>query len=83
MAPIAARKAYTILKNTEYILAIELWCAVVALRIRIMEGLTPGPNAIRIMALLEKTIPKFSEDRVTYDEIEDIKQMIHEGKIPV
>ncbi len=43
MASIAARKAYAILKNTEYILAIELWCAIVGLRIRMLCLMNPNP----------------------------------------
>lgn len=81
MAPIAARKAYTILKNIEYILAIELWCAVVALRIRMEDGLKPSPHAKRVMSALDGSIPPFKEDRVVYDEIELIRHIIHDGKV--
>ncbi len=81
MAPIAARKAYDILKNIEYILAIELWCSVVGLRIRMKEGMEPSPNAKKEMSMLDKYIPALLEDRVMYDEIENIKQIIHSGSL--
>lgn len=81
MAPIAARKAYDIIKNVEYILSIELWCAIIAIRIRINEGLRPSKSTKSIINVFKSIIPPFCEDRVMYDEVESIKKIIHEGKV--
>lgn len=81
MAPIAARKAMAILKNVEYILAIELWCDIIALRLRISEGKRPSANARKIMDKLQKYIPELTEDRVTYDEIQQLQNVIHNKEL--
>ncbi len=79
MAPIAASKALAILDNSENILAIELWCDIVALRIRMKEGLTPSDNAKNILGFFKDKVAEFEEDRVVYDEVRELKKLIHEG----
>ncbi|MCL4373569.1 MAG: histidine ammonia-lyase [Candidatus Marsarchaeota archaeon] len=82
MAPIAARKAYEVLKNTQQILAIELWCAIVALRLRIrLSRKKAGVAATAMLKKFDHIIPEFSEDRVVYDEIGIIKDMIGRGEV--
>ncbi|MEM0135210.1 MAG: aromatic amino acid lyase, partial [Thermoplasmatales archaeon] len=82
MAPIAVSKALTILDNSENILAIELWCDIVALRIRYKtEGLKPSENARRVLEYFKSKVPEFDEDRVVYDEIREIKEFIHGGNL--
>lgn len=81
MAPISARKAYAILENVEYALAIELWCAIVGIRLRAKESRQPGDVGRKSLRLLKDTIPEFSEDRVAYDEIEKIRCLIHDGTV--
>jgi histidine ammonia-lyase len=80
MAPIAASKTLAIIDNTESVLAIELWCDVMALRLRVKEGLKPSDNAQKIMELSETKMPPFDEDRVIYDEIRSLKEFIHSGE---
>jgi len=81
MGSIAANKAIDILKNTENILAIELWCDIIALRLRVKEGLRPSTNAQKILNFFASVIPEFQEDRVVYDEIRDLQKLIHEGRV--
>ncbi len=79
MAPIAASKALAILENSENILAIELWCDIIALRIRMKEGLKPSNNAKRILDFFKDKVVEFEEDRVVYDEVRELKAFIHDG----
>ena len=82
MSPIAARKAYQVLENTKQILAIELWCAIVALGFRIkLSGKKASAAANAMLKKLESVIPDFNEDRVTYDEISKLSSMIGNGEI--
>jgi len=81
MGSISANKAIDILKNTENILAIELWCDIIALRLRVKEGLRPSTNAQKILNFFASVIPEFQEDRVVYDEIRDLQKLIHEGRV--
>jgi histidine ammonia-lyase len=77
MAPIAASKALAILENSENILAIELWCDIIALRIRMKEGLTPSDNARKVLSFFKDKVAEFEEDRVVYDEVRELKAFIH------
>jgi histidine ammonia-lyase len=84
MAPIAASKALVILENSENILAIELWCDIIALRIRMKEGLTPSDNAKKILSFFKDKVADFDEDRVVYDEVRELKAFIHnEGLLSI
>jgi len=78
MTPVSANKCLEVINNTEYTLAIELWCSVVALRLRQkkQEG-KPSSLAKRIETIVSKIVPEFSEDRVLYDEIEELRRAIN------
>lgn len=81
MAPIAASKALTILNNSEYILAIELWCDIIALRLRAKEGLVLSDNAKKVLKFFNSKIEEFTEDRVVYDEVRELQKFIHNGEL--
>lgn len=73
MGATAAHKAMQILKNTEYIVAIELLCAVQAVEFREKKKLGKGTKMI--YSKVRETVPMLKEDRVLSDDIEKIRQM--------
>ncbi len=74
MGPTAASKAFEILRNTEYIVAIELLCSAQGIEFRgagkLGNGTKAAYNAIR------KKVPALKEDRATYKDIETVKALI-------
>jgi len=74
MGPIAARKAAEILKNTEYIVAIELLSAAQGIEFRGTNKLGKGTKAA--YNLIRKQVPPLKEDRVVYKDIEAIRTLI-------
>jgi histidine ammonia-lyase len=78
MGPIAARKAAEILRNTEYIVAIELLLAAQGVEFRGTENLGKGTAAA--FRLVRKSVPALKEDRAMYNEIEAVREMIREEK---
>jgi histidine ammonia-lyase len=78
MGPIAARKAAEILKNTEYVVAIELLLAAQGVEFRGVDNLGKGTRAA--FRLVRKSVPTLKEDRAMYKEIEAVRAMIRDGK---
>jgi histidine ammonia-lyase len=74
MGPIAARKAVKILRNTEYIVAIELLSAAQGIEFRGAEKLGKGTRAA--YNVIRKKVPPLREDRVVYKDIETVKTLI-------
>jgi histidine ammonia-lyase len=68
-----------ILENVEYIIAIELLCAVQAIEFRGSEKLSEGTR--RAYATIRKAVPMLIEDRVLNEDIEKIRQMVKKGMI--
>jgi len=79
MGVTAAQKAMQILENVEYIVAIELLCAVQAMEFRDSEKLGKGTNITYLT--VRKAVPMLKEDRVLSEDLEKIRQMIKEGVI--
>ena len=74
MGTIAARKAKQILSNVEYVLAIELLCALQALDfLREFKG---GGGAEIIYKLAREKVPYLDKDRPLYTDINLLKEMI-------
>ncbi|TCP21304.1 histidine ammonia-lyase [Scopulibacillus darangshiensis] len=78
-AYLASKKAYTISKKLEYILAIELMAAAQALDFH--GTLQPSLASKAAYNLIRSRVPIVEEDRYFYPDIESIKEQIHEGDI--
>jgi histidine ammonia-lyase len=74
MGPAAARKATEILRNTEYIVAIELLCAAQGAEFRGADKLGSGTKAA--YDVIRKKVPVLERDRAGYKDIETIKALI-------
>jgi len=73
----AARKALEIVKNAEYVLAIELLCAMQALDLR--KPLNPGPITRKLYNLVRATVAPWKEDRLMHPDIEKSVNIIRSG----
>ncbi len=74
MGPIAARKALEILRNTEYIVAIEILSAAQGVEFRGTNKL--GKKTKAAYNLIRKKVPNLKKDRVIYKDIETAKALI-------
>lgn len=79
MAPNAATKAAKILKNVQYIIAIELVCAAQAIDFHDPQKLGKGTKVV--YELLRKEIPPIIKDEPIYKRIEKVFSMVREGKL--
>jgi histidine ammonia-lyase len=79
MGSIAARKAMEILRNVQYIVAIELLCATQGIDFRDPDKLGRGTKAA--YTVIRKTVPILKEDRVISTDIEKIAALIRSGKL--
>jgi histidine ammonia-lyase len=70
----AARKALQIVHNSEYVLAIELLCAVQGLEFK--GNLKSAPVLEHILQIVRDQIPHWAQDRLMATEIEKAYQMI-------
>ncbi|MFQ6068661.1 MAG: histidine ammonia-lyase [Candidatus Bathyarchaeia archaeon] len=78
MGSVAARKTAEILRNTEYIVAIELLSAAQAIEFRGENKLGKGTKAV--YDIIREKVPALREDRVVHKNIETIKLLIREEK---
>lgn len=74
MGSIAARKAAEILRNVEYIIAIELLLASQGIEFR--EASKLGRGTGEAYKLVRKRVPALEEDRAMYKDIETVSEMI-------
>ena len=79
MGPIAARKAAEILRNTEYIVAIELLCAAQGVEFRGAHKLGTGTKAA--YNLIRKHVLPLKEDRVVCRDIEALRALIQDEEL--
>lgn len=77
MGTIAARKAKQILSNVEYVLAIELMCAVQALDF--LSDLKPGSGVKVAYELVRSKVPFLEKDRILAPEINLLKDIVSDG----
>jgi len=80
MGVTAAQKATQILKSAEYIVAIELLCAVQAVEFHGSEKLGKGTKMA--YSTVRKTVPILKEDRVQSEDIEKIRQIVKKPLTP-
>jgi histidine ammonia-lyase len=79
MGPAAARKAMEILRNVEYIVAIELLCGAQGADFRDPKRLGKGTReAYRV---IRKSVPQLKEDRPVHKDIETVKNLIRDGTL--
>jgi histidine ammonia-lyase len=79
MGSIAARKAREILRNVEWILAIELLCAAQGIDYRGADKAGKGTRAVH--SLLRKKVPILKEDRAISKDIEACTELIQSGEL--
>ncbi len=79
MGSIAARKAVEILRNVQYILAIELLCAAQGADFRGPDKLGKGTTAA--YSLIRRVVPILKEDRVISSDIEKITKLVRSGEL--
>lgn len=75
----AVRKAWEICKNTEYVMAIEILCAAQAL-----DFCGPLPETSKmaeIHEIVRSHVPHFEKSRVLADDIEELYQLVHNGRL--
>ena len=77
LAYFASKKAYEVSKKLEYIIAIEIMTEIQALDF--IEKLKPSPTIQAVYDLVREKVPVVNEDRHFYPDIQNIKEMIHEG----
>ncbi|NOX88528.1 MAG: histidine ammonia-lyase [Calditrichaeota bacterium] len=75
----AARKALEIVENAETVLGIELMCACQGLDLR--KPLKPSEATGAVLDEFRKEIPRWTEDRVMYPDIEIAKKFVCSKKI--
>lgn len=79
MGPAAARKAMEILRNVEYIVAIELLCAAQGIDLRGPEKLGKGTKAA--CSAIRERVPTLKGDRVMLRDIETVVELIRGGEL--
>ena len=75
----AAIKIQRILRNTQYILAIELMLGCQALDFK--KGKKPGKGVLNAYKEIRKIMPYIKEDIVIYPYVEQIKELVKTEKI--
>ncbi len=82
MAPIAARKAREIFKNTRTIVAIELLCSAEAVDIRTKEDYSLLGKGTRVVQeLIREKVPPLNRDRIISDDIKTAEELIEKNII--
>jgi len=79
MGPFASMKCLDVVKNVEYVLAIELMCACQGLDL--LRPLKTTPVLEKVYSLVRSVVPPYDKDRFLSPDIENIYQLIKTGKI--
>ncbi|MDI6917749.1 MAG: histidine ammonia-lyase [Thermoplasmatales archaeon] len=79
MGTIAARKASEIIRNVEYIVAIEMICAAQGLEFH--KPLKPGIGVENAYKTIRKYVKKLDNDKILYPDIEKVAELIRNGEI--
>jgi histidine ammonia-lyase len=79
MSPISARKLREIVRNTEYVIAIELLCAAQAMDL--FTNLQAGEGARAAYAVIRDAIPHLEEDRILAKDIQTLTGLLRSGEI--
>ncbi|MFW6147347.1 MAG: histidine ammonia-lyase [Thermodesulfobacteriota bacterium] len=79
MGSIAARKCRQILRNTEYVIAIEFLCAAQAMDL--FTNLKPGEGTLAAYRTIRDAVPHLDKDRVLSKDIEAIAHVMKSGEL--
>lgn len=79
MSPIAARKCREVVKNAQYVLAIELICGAQALDL--FTNLKPGDGTLAAYKRIRDSISHLESDRILSTDIETMVGLIHSGTL--
>jgi len=79
MSTHAARKCREIVKNTEYVIAIELLCAAQAMDL--FTNLKPGEGSLAAYRAIRDAVDHLDRDRILSRDIETMVQLMRSGKI--
>jgi len=79
MGPIAARKARSIVTNTEHVLAVELLCAAQGRDFR--KQLRAGPGVEAAHAALRELVPELGKDRFLHPDILAATELVRSGEL--
>jgi histidine ammonia-lyase len=78
MGTIAARHAWEILKNTENVLAIEMLAAAQGIDFHEHQ---PGIGTRAAHTKIRESVPHVTDDRVLYNDIETVRDLLVSGEI--
>jgi histidine ammonia-lyase len=79
MAPISARKCRSIVKNTEYVIAIELLCAAQALDL--FTNMKPGQGTLAAYRVIRNAVSHLDKDRILSKDIETMAELLRSGAV--
>ncbi len=79
MGPGAAQKAYRILENSEYVIAIELLTAAQGVDLR--DSARLGDGSMKVHRLVRDQVKTLTEDRSSHEDIEELRSLVKLGKI--
>ncbi|MBW2015812.1 MAG: histidine ammonia-lyase [Deltaproteobacteria bacterium] len=79
MGTIAARKCREIVKNTEYVIAIELLCGAQAMDL--FTNMKPGEGTLAAYKIIRETVPRLEKDRILYKDIETMVALVRSGRL--
>jgi histidine ammonia-lyase len=79
MSTISARKCREIVKNSEYVIAIELLCAAQALDL--FTNLRPGQGTMAAYQVIRSFVSHLERDRVLALDIDAVLGLMKSGKI--
>jgi len=79
MGTIAARKCREIVKNTEYVIAVELLCASQALDL--FTDMKAGQGTLAAYHVIRDSIPHLDSDRILSNDIDNMVQLIKSDEI--
>lgn len=75
----AALKIIRIIRNTRYVLAIELMMGAQAMEFK--KGRLPGTGSLAAYGLIRESVPYIRKDTVMYPYVEKIQQLIKDGSL--
>ncbi|HYF03572.1 MAG TPA: histidine ammonia-lyase [Patescibacteria group bacterium] len=79
MGSISAQKCWKVVNNLQTVLAIELLCAAQA--IDFLRPLKSSPRLEAVHAAIRTRVPFAETDRVLFDDIQEIRELIESGEI--
>ncbi len=79
MGSISARKCREIVKNTEYVIAIELLCGAQAMDL--FTNMKPGEGTLVAYRIIRDAVPHLDKDRILSKDIETMVHLMRSGKI--